>query len=305
MYVGGRERRIVKKILWVSRHSPFGVRRQIETLHTMLGDDCEVVHRDIGNAESVAAEYWRGGYADIVCVVPLATLDHICRQGLRPLWAEMSETAPDDGRTQDLEFRGKRYWFAGYRRVKGVGLVTESPGERYKDEPDLARHVRVYRMTQHSLHEDEWAEVCHALGAKSVEVVEDRRAFRDARQVLDRFHVSGCDELLLVAPYSLLSELTTQGVHPIRVQMRGEQCDRVERVVGVRFEFELTPSAIASQCPLPATCPYCEQETAAESFALCATCNKPGCFLCLASYVNGQQREITRWHILCRRPRTR
>ena len=166
------------KILWVSRHASLLVQRA--ALQAVFGADCEVVHRDIGNAGAVAAEYRRGGYTDLVCVVPMATLDHICREGLNPLWAEMVETPTSDGRAPDLAFGAKKFWFTGFKRVKGMGL------DLVPVEPRTDVQC-VLRITRHAASADELAalrqEALHAL-----DVPEDALAALGEAQVE---HVSG------------------------------------------------------------------------------------------------------------------
>lgn len=217
------------KILWVSRFAPFGVHRQIETLKRMFGADCEVVHRDIPNSAQVAAEFARGGYADIVCVVHMATLDHICREGIRPLWADMVESQPTDGRKPDLDFRGNMFWFTGYRRVTGVSLDLTAA------QPKSAGVRKVLRLTRHRVMAEE--RTAFQKLYPGVEVIDDDRPFSDGREAIDRFRRSGAGELLVVAPYSVIDQIVKGGVEPLWAEVVGGQFRSLYRVKGVRIDF--------------------------------------------------------------------
>ena len=219
-----------KKVLWVSRFSPFeGVPRRLEALKKRFGADCEVVHCTRENASEVALAFKNGGYADLVCIVPLAALDHICREGLRPLWAEMVALQPDDPREAELEHKGKRYRFDRYRRVIGVSRkvmpVALKPG------------ASVLRCTSNPLTGAELNALRHFFGP-GMRPTEDPRLFRDGREVLERFRKSGAHELLLVAPYSVLEQVIQQGVSPIWAEFDGHEFIALRRVVGVEITFE-------------------------------------------------------------------
>lgn len=230
---------MAKRILWVSRHSPFGVVRQIETLKGMYGADCEVVHRDIPNSAMIATEYKRGDYSDLVCVVPLAGLDHICREGLQPLWAEMVESQPADGRAPDLDFRGKRFWFDRYRRVRGVSLELDRPVGS-----DETYTVGVLRATRHPATPEEVSALERALtGDRTyhVELIESPQSFRDGREILDRMRREGASELLIVAPYSVIDQVVRAGVYPLWAEFADRRFVALHRVVGVKIDFEELP----------------------------------------------------------------
>lgn len=217
------------RILWVSRHAPLAV--QVRELVVMFGADCEVVHRDIPNSAQLAAEFNRGGYADLVCVVPLATLDHICREGLKPLWADMVETTPADGREPDLAFGGKMFWFTGFRRVTGVSLdlvAVESRGDVR----------RVLRVTRHSMQEAEFSELQRLFGMARGDVVTCAVDRIDERVVVDLARREGADEVVLVAPYSVFDALCRRCKSPLYAVVIDGVFVSLHRVQGVTIKFE-------------------------------------------------------------------
>jgi len=220
------------KILWVSRHASLLVQRA--ALQAVFGADCEVVHRDIGNAGAVAAEYRRGGYTDLVCVVPMATLDHICREGLNPLWAEMVETPTSDGRAPDLAFGAKKFWFTGFKRVKGVGLEL-APVEPLN--PPWTTLVRVLRITRHSMADGEWEQVSADLKSE-VEIIEDCRPVRDCADAIARMRQKNADEILIVAPYGVYDQIVKAGVWPLYARVERGRFISLHRITGVRLELE-------------------------------------------------------------------
>jgi len=214
-------------ILWVSQHPP--VPAQVVALREMYGPAFGgIVHSRERNAQSVAREFWSGSYRDLVAVVPLATLDHLCREGLQPLWAEMVGT-PQAGRKPDLDFRGMRLWFVGYKRVRGVTLEL-APA-------DPQPRTRILRVTRHSASSEEIAELRRLFGG-GVAVEDDSRPFSDGREILDRVARAGADDLLVVAPYSVMDQIVRGGRKPLWAKVVGGRFVSLHRVQGVRIDFE-------------------------------------------------------------------
>lgn len=55
-------------------------------------------------------------------------------------------------------------------------------------------------------------------------IIRDTAAFETASDIAARFYASGADEMVLVAPLSVVQALIKQGLHPLWAQM--EQCPR-------------------------------------------------------------------------------
>lgn len=112
----------MKKILWLSRHEP--IEPQPAELRRLFGE-VEIVHdsRSFASAEEIAKRYKEGGYDDIVVVAPLSVIAKLCELGLRPLWSQMDQVGTDE--SADLVYRGRRYRFNRFRRIKAVKLEFE------------------------------------------------------------------------------------------------------------------------------------------------------------------------------------
>lgn len=217
----------MNRILWISRRDAAPLPKQIQALKAMYGADCEVAHRDIPNSGAVAAEFRSGGYADIVCVVPLATLDHICREGLTPLYAEMVETGEGE---PDLAVRGRRFWFQGFKRVKGVSLDLAEPRP-------IPGKMHVHRLTRHAAQPEEIAAIKRLYG-QSTEVTTDSRPFNDGREAEGRLRQSGASDLLIMAPYSVIDQVVKAGRSPLWAEVVDGRFRKLWRVQSVRIEFD-------------------------------------------------------------------
>jgi len=85
-----------------------------------------------------------------------------------------------------------------------------------------------------------------------VEVVQDPNPFSGAQEIVERFRKGGYDEMVVVAPLSVLQRLTEMGVKPLWAEMkqvpveeaevvasgRGYRFVRFRRIKAVRVEFE-------------------------------------------------------------------
>ena len=214
-----------KKVLWISRHAP--LRKQLRVLQKRYGTDCRVMRSDLSNSREIAEEFRTGVYADIVCVVPLSTLDHICREGVTPLWAEMKEIGVGKS---DLSYGGKRFWFTGFKRVTGVSLDLRSV-------PEMAGVIKILRVTKNTASPEEIAELQKLFG-EHVTIQESPRPFRDGKEVHHRMLRAGAPEVLLVAPYSVYDQLTRMGIFPLYVKMKGGRFGSLHRIIGVNILSE-------------------------------------------------------------------
>lgn len=114
----------MKRILWMSRHEPHEA--QLAELRRLFGDDVVVEQesRPFDSAEAIARRYRSGRCDDLVVVAPLSVLDHLCRMGLKPLWAESVEEN-DPARVHFSGARGQGFRFVRFRRVKRLTLEFE------------------------------------------------------------------------------------------------------------------------------------------------------------------------------------
>jgi hypothetical protein len=212
----------MKSILWVSQFPPLPV--QEEGLKGVYGDDCTISHQNIRNAQEVARVF-RGNFSDLVVVAPMAALDHICRQGIKPLWAEMSQTG--EGKP-DLQFRGNRFWFQGFRRLGGITLGLE-------DIIFDQSVKRVLRVTRHSPTGAELRAINNVF--PNAQIFEAPQPFRSGREIVERKDKIGAEEILVVAPYSVYDQLLKAGIQPLYAQINNQSFESLQRIVAVDMQF--------------------------------------------------------------------
>lgn len=110
---------MAKTILWLSQHRPNVP--QEAGLRRLFGD--VEIRQDVNpfeGAQEILARFQEGGYNDLVVVAPLSVIDHLCRLGLRPLWAETVQVPRREG--AHFSYRGRHYRFLRFRRVKAVRM---------------------------------------------------------------------------------------------------------------------------------------------------------------------------------------
>lgn len=88
-----------------------------------------------------------------------------------------------------------------------------------------------------------------------VEVVQDPNPFSSAEEIKKRFEEGGYDDLVVVAPLSVIQRLTQLGIKPLWAEMRqvpveeaevvatgrGYRFERFRRIRAVKIEFEELP----------------------------------------------------------------
>jgi len=114
------------KILWVSRHK--ALLSQIAWLRERFGE-IEIVFSPITvgpnpapSAQQVVSLMRQLGCREVVVVAPLSVIDHICRLGVKPLWAEMQQVGPEEA---EVEVAGRFYRFVRFRRIRRLALEFE------------------------------------------------------------------------------------------------------------------------------------------------------------------------------------
>lgn len=122
-----------KKVLWVSQHTMQGV--QMGALRRMYGSDVRVDEdtRPFDNAQTIIKRFRDGGYDDVIVVAPYSVLDHMCKLGLKPLWALAEQVF--DAKQADWSVKGRHYRFLGFSRVQELKLVLEDLGPDAKRQP--------------------------------------------------------------------------------------------------------------------------------------------------------------------------
>jgi hypothetical protein len=188
-------------ILWVSKDPPLPI--QISSLRRIYGQHASYEWADIRSATDIAREFRREQYADLVCVVPGAVLDHICRQDLRPLRPQMT-TVPRGGRKFDLEIRRIRLWFDRFVRVNSFELklqpITPEHGVR-----------RILRITTWPQSEQEISSLQRVFGLNLEFKDDDRRLPLEieaaVEHIIRRKQGAGAQEIILTAPHTVYQAL--------------------------------------------------------------------------------------------------
>lgn len=109
------------KILWLSRHKP--LESQISTLKEVFGD-VEVVQdpRPFDSAEEIAERFRKGGFDELVAVAPLSVIAKLIELGIKPLFAVMEQTNPDEA---EVEASGRFFRFKGFKRIARITIEYE------------------------------------------------------------------------------------------------------------------------------------------------------------------------------------
>lgn len=116
--------------------------------------------------------------------------------------------------------------------------------------------MKIYWVSRHEPLPAQRRELERLFG--SVEVQQDPRPFSNAEEIVERFWAAGANEMVVVAPLSVIQQLTELGVKPLWAEMEAipaeEELDperevdapggrryrfqRFRRIVGVKIEFE-------------------------------------------------------------------
>lgn len=76
------------------------------------------------------------------------------------------------------------------------------------------------------------------LFGEEVEVVQDPNPFSGADDVVRRFRESGADEMVIVAPLTVIDQITKRGIQPLYAEMRLVENEPDVDVNGRKFVFE-------------------------------------------------------------------
>lgn len=77
--------------------------------------------------------------------------------------------------------------------------------------------MRILWMSRHAPLQSQLAELERLFG--SVEVVQDPRPFDSADDIVTRFRVGGYDDIVVVAPLSVIDQLVRRGIRPLWAEM--------------------------------------------------------------------------------------
>ena len=210
----------MKKIIWFSQHDP--LQKQIVELEGLFGQ-VEIV-RDTGtfsDADHVVRRYIKSKAVEIVAVAPLHSIDQITKRGIYPLYAEM---APAVGENHDVIARGKKFTFNRFTRIKKIKIIKEEL------KPDKTFLKKIMWFSRHEPIQKQIDELNRLFG--QVGVIIDPNPISSADDIIDRFKKSGADDLGVVAPLSVIQQLTKQEIFPLRAEMKpgkGKNYDIIDK----------------------------------------------------------------------------
>lgn len=216
-------------IAWYAR-SP-ETPRQVEGLKSIFGEDTIVEHRGSPNNAQLLREDFEGsGAKDCVIVGPLAYLEHVLKEGIQPLWSQMEACRPDDPAVEIKLPDGRCFKFIEFRRLLNLHV-------KYAEILEALRHTRpavVAWLSRHTPVQSSQEELKRLYG-HDVRIRVDGVPFRNANEVLAR--TRNTHDVALVAPLSILDDLTKRGIQPIEPKLIGANRVELRRALGVEMEF--------------------------------------------------------------------
>ncbi len=96
---------------------------------------------------------------------------------------------------------------------------------------------RILWLSQHRLLEVQEAALRERFG-KDVVIETDSRPFDDAADIVQRFREGKYDEIVVVAPISVLQKLLELGVQPFRSIMKDKKFQRFRRMTEISIKYE-------------------------------------------------------------------
>ncbi len=219
------------KIAWYSRY-PSTARQEAE-LKRLFGDDTELEHRGSPrNGEQLARDFQHSGADECVIVAPLAVLEHVTSQGIRPLWSDMAE-CDESHPEKDVHLPdGRCFRFVEFRRLTTVELEYADKLEPFGKE----RPAKIAWLSRHEPREESLRELGGLYGIPT-DLYKDSKPFRNAEEIIACIKAVGATDTVLVAPLSVFDTLTKQGIHPIQPKLEDGRVI-LRRVLSLRMEFE-------------------------------------------------------------------
>lgn len=217
----------MKKILWVSKHSPFP--SQLFRLECLFGTDYEIERYSVEGSRAVKRYFDENGFDDIVCAVPKQKLFYYYLEGLRPLWPVLTRSRQGYDRDPDLVLGpGRKFWFRDFFRVDRIGPVYEDIVPR--------KVGSILRATRHFMCNSERANLERLFGS-DVDIYNYSHRFSRIEPVLEKMYEIGASELVFVGRLSQIQRVLDAGVRPIRAITEDGFFIRHRRIVEVSFEI--------------------------------------------------------------------
>lgn len=228
------------KIAWYGPEAPDGnpsrpTPRQLAALQSRFG----VAPSDIDprgqlrNAAAGVADFRRSGADDLVVIAPLAVLDHVLREGVRPIWSG-AEVVDRSHPEAEWEVKGRWFRFTEFKRLTGLELKTE-PAQPLR----AKRPAVVAWLTRHTCDAAQRTAL-QALYGPGVVVKPHAGELGNARGTMGIIAGMNADDVVIVAPLSLIDELTklAGGTGPLHGVMKDGRFVEFRRVIGLELQYE-------------------------------------------------------------------
>ena len=95
---------------------------------------------------------------------------------------------------------------------------------------------KIYWVSRHEPLPSQLRELERLFG--KVEILQDPRPFSSAEEIITRFQQSGADDMLVVAPLSVIAALVQRGIRPLWAEMKQVPPENAEvEVQGRHYRF--------------------------------------------------------------------
>jgi hypothetical protein len=222
------------RIIWYSAF-PW-TPRQLALLQTQFGADVKLVHGGlIKNAQALAGAFRKSGADDLVVIAPMAMLEALLREGIRPIWPE-SEPCGESHPERDIKTRdGRCFRSTGFSRLVELRLEQEEPKALKVSRPPAKV---LWAVREHRPETSAMVNLTDLYGA-DVQVDIHPQGFTQGghRAIAEEFRQGRYNDLVVVAPLPVFEGLTALGILPLKVTLEG-RTQRLSRVTGLTKRFE-------------------------------------------------------------------
>lgn len=205
------------KIYWVSRYEPLPA--QINELKRLFGADVELVidPSSFDDAVDILERYKASGADELMVVAPLMVIQRLTDLGIKPLCSEMQSISRFTDPNTDVAANGRFYRFIGFKRFQELRMIRTELEPLTEEE--RSRTMKIHWMSRHEPLPAQIAALKQHFG-DDVELVVDPAPFTDENDILERYKASGADELMIVAPVTVIQRLINLGIKPLCADMQ-------------------------------------------------------------------------------------
>lgn len=211
----------MKRILLVAGHELHGV--QLTTLEQMFDDKVSIEHYHQAHKVEdwrIVKDFKRGGYDDIIAILPFSKLDAMAKKGVKALYPEAITVS--EGDDWDWDVKGRRYYrFVKFKRVEGMLLDLEDLGNDAKrNSDDTPEKPNPFGTGKKVMFACRWkmegiqVPALKRLYGNDVAIIEDG-AFCNAKDLKGIMKRDGYDDIIAVVPLATLDRMVQAGIKPL------------------------------------------------------------------------------------------